>query len=149
VTYRDSWRWFFQPWRCDDNGPQRYAREVLANTGDRALPAGAVLIADSTVRRPLDYAQGNDRVRLDVRLLEPRYRWPGQGPKARKDEQALHEYAAEGRLFAAERRAPYVPQWVLDLFDATPYGIVYQLRPAEDETLKPRQEHGTHSGEVR
>ncbi len=52
LTYRDSLRYFLVPWKRGDDGPERFARDALAQAG----PDG-VVVADFTLLTVLNYGQ--------------------------------------------------------------------------------------------
>ncbi|UCG16188.1 MAG: DUF2723 domain-containing protein [Phycisphaerales bacterium] len=124
IPYRDPCAWFLRPWRTGYDGAERYAREVFA-----ALPADAVLCADSTMRRPLDYLQIRDGIRPDVRLPGAPARRAGQTP-LRISPENTDEYVEQGLLFCTGNVEQYAPSWLLDGgYHFEPSNLVYHVRP--------------------
>ena len=120
VPYRDEYRYFLQPWKTGDDGAMRFA---LA-TRD-ALPAGAVLLADSTTVRPIHYLQLTGQWSEQVKVVPPSCGSRGIDLAS----EALRRTAAEGRLYVVSNVAPYCPDWVLKSAALVPHGPVYHVRP--------------------
>ena len=108
IPYREPYNWFLRPWRTGYHGPERYAREVLTS-----LPPNAVLLTDSTIRRPLDYLQGDEGLRLDVRLPNTRFPRPWQ-EQMRVDSENADTFIDRGLLFCASTVPRYTPPWLSD-----------------------------------
>ncbi len=122
IAYREPYDWFIRPWRSGYRGPERYAREVL-----ESLPNGAILLADSTILRPLAYLQGRDGLRLDVRLPDTGFQLPWQEPMRVGPENA-GQFIDQGLLFSASDLPPYVPKWLEGShYRFTPHSHVYKV----------------------
>ena len=122
IPYREPYNWFLRPWRVGYRGAETYAREVL-----EALPEGAVLLADSTIRRPLDYLQGRDGFRLDVRLPNTPFPRPWQQQMEVGPENAGH-FIEQGLLFCTTNVPGYYPLWLAnDRYRLKPQGHVYRV----------------------
>lgn len=129
IPYREPYWWFLTPWRTGYHGPERYAREVF-----EALPPDALLLIDTTMRRPLVYLQRRERLRPDVRLPDAFDWWDGRKPITIGPDNA-RSYIDRGLLFCATTVRPYIPAWLLDGdFEFESVGLVYRVtyaRPRE------------------
>jgi hypothetical protein len=122
IPYRETYGWFLRPWRPGYRGAERYAREVLDS-----LPTDAVLLADSTIRRPLDYLQGCDGLRRDVRLPNTPFRRPWQ-EQTRVGQENAGAFIDDGLLFCTSNLAAYMPSWLSDdRYRLEQYGHVYRV----------------------
>ncbi len=124
IPDRDPYTWFLKPWRCSQDGPERFARRTLD-----ALPRDAVLTIDSTLVPPLLYLQNAAHLRRDVRVLV------GEIYQSWFDD-AMDIAAAplrdrlvdEGRLFTATRvRRSWNGHLRGPEYDVVPYGPVFQF----------------------
>ena len=123
IPYREPYNWFLRPWRTGYRGPERYAREVLAS-----LPPNAVLLTDSTIRRPLDYLQGDEGLRLDARLPNTGSPRPWQ-EQMHVDWTNGETFIDQGLLFCTSIVPEYIPSWLLEgpyRFEA--HGHVYEVQ---------------------
>jgi len=121
IPYRDAYAWFLQPWRAGDDGAARFAREVL-----KSLPDGAILFADSTTRRPIDYVQATENVRPDVQLVGSK--WRPRADLVRMNADDVAQFVADGRLFCVGGEPGYV--WsalALDRYVLSPAGLVSRV----------------------
>jgi len=70
LPYRDSYTYLLQPWRRGDLGARQFAEEVI-----RAVPKGAVVLADTTSSPPLkcvlDVEQSQTSVPSDLLIVDP------------------------------------------------------------------------------
>ena len=122
VPNRDSYDWFFQPWRCGYDGAERYARRVFD-----VLPEGAILIVLDTMRQPLDYLQGRDDLRRDVYLSNSAYDWPGR-TRREVTRDNTDQIIRRGLLYAAAPMPEYISPWMLDeRYAFIPAGPVYKV----------------------
>jgi hypothetical protein len=132
IPYREPCWWFLTPWRTGYQGPERYAREVF-----EALPADALLLVDSTMRRPLIYLQRRERLRPDVRFPGTGHRRNGQEPITIGPDNA-RPYIDQGLLFCATTVRPYIPAWLLDGdYEFEPVGLVYRVTYARLRESEP------------
>lgn len=126
VPHRDTYNWFLRPWRLGDHGPERFAREMLQD-----LPESAVVIMDATLRHPVDYLQGRDRLRLDVRLSNAPTRWNSREPINVTADTAC-DWISRGLLFVSSTVPSYAPNWILDgEYGFEPFGHLYQVHSVQ------------------
>ncbi len=125
VAYRDRYTWFLTPWGHDGSrGARRFGQEVL-----QALPSDAVLLADPTLRRPVQYIQAQTGVRPDVAILDGSLA-VGPVPATAPSIDEAQRLAADGRLFVTGRTAGYAPEWLIrGPFRYRDYGLVWQVLP--------------------
>ncbi len=126
VPYRDEYAYFLHPWKTGYEGAWRFANEVR-----EVLPGGAVLIADSTTVRPIQYLQLTGRWPRDVTVWPPMPE-PGQPIRA-LTEQDLHVALSAGKVYVVSTEPGYCPAWLRDGYEFCRYGIVYRVcgrRPA-------------------
>jgi len=134
LPYRDSYRYFLQPWKCGDRSARRFAEEAL-----EGLPKRAVLLADTTPSPPLKCLRDVEGVRRDVLVVDPydsrfsaglRVYWPGRSASgAPPPPPAL----AEGRrAFVVSDVPGYVPQWVGAAGRLEPFGRIFEFKPAPE-----------------
>ena len=122
IPYRDLLQWFLTPWRTGYDGAERYARETF-----EMLPPDALLIAGSTTRRPLDYLQGHEDLRKDVRmpLLNFRLASPDDLNGGFTAANALIERRL---LFCTSNVRPYTPKWLVEAgYTFEPVNHVYRV----------------------
>jgi len=125
IAYRDSLKWFLQPWRQNCDGPERYAAEAL----ERA-PQDAILLLDSTVRPVVLYVQMRDQKRLDVQVNKGEFQsWLSPELVARE---TLGVLVAEGRVQASATQAGYISPWIADGFRFEFAGPLYTVCPRGD-----------------
>jgi len=127
LPYREPARWFLRPWRCGDDGAERYARELL-----ESLPPGALLWADSTPYPPIAYLQRVESVRTDV-LLDGRVADAPWIIEPAVAESAREASLRDGAWFSTSDRSPYLPPWLRDarrfLFEQ--YGHAFRVIRAD------------------
>jgi len=126
VPYRDEYAYFLHPWKTGYEGAWRFANEVR-----EILPTGAVLVADSTTVRPIQYLQLTGRWHRDVTV------WPPMPERDRPiralTEQDLRGALSAGKVYVVSTEPGYSPAWLRDGYEFCPYGIVYRVcgrRPA-------------------
>jgi len=121
VPYRNEARYFFEPWKTTCDGASRLALEVF-----RDLPAGAIVIADTTSERPLRYYQAGLGLRPDLNVVfEP---CPNVSERLRPLELALRLRTRGERVFVVRPRPGYCPAYILDRFALAPAGSLYEVR---------------------
>lgn len=97
VPFRDDYQYYLLPWQHTQIGPRLLATALF----DR-LPQGAVVIADSTVHRVLNYVHNVEGQRTDITLFKG---------AVNKDE--CLEIAEKGaRVFVMSDVEGYYPGWV-------------------------------------
>jgi hypothetical protein len=122
IPYRDSLQWFLTPWRTGYDGAERYARETF-----EMLPPDALLLADSTIRRPLDYLRGREDLRKDVRM--PLLNFKLASPDGLNGGFTAANALIERRLlFCTGNVRPYAPKWLVEFgYTFEPVNHVYRV----------------------
>ncbi len=122
LPYRPPFEWFLQPWRCGNDGAERYAQEVL-----ESLPQNAVLIVDSTTSRPINLVQGTQQFRLDVRMPTDHLARPWASEFVLQESE-IDELVAQSLLFCTLEKTWYWMEWnMAERFEVVPFGLVYQV----------------------
>ncbi len=119
LPYRDAYTYFLQPWKSGYTGAERFALEARDT-----LPEGAVLIADSTSVRPIQYLQITGRWKPSVVV------WPPLPPAACDEPPHAPELSAElrqGRVYVVTPKPPYCPEWLVEGYDFEPSGPLYRV----------------------
>ncbi len=121
VPFRDSYAYFLHPWKTGEKGPLRFAEYV------KTLPADAVLVADGTTVRPLQYMQLTGRWRSDLRIYPEA---DGADDDPRFTEASIAVELAAGRVYVVTPQPKYVPAWMLDAtrFAFERDGPIYRMR---------------------
>ena len=96
VPQRNNNEYFFWPPKSLDFGPKVYARNALLK-----LPLNAILLADYTVYKPIEFMQRVENVRPDVKLLYVEAYWNG-GLNS-----LLEETLGRERVFIAHDKPPH------------------------------------------
>lgn len=122
IPYRDSLQWFLTPWRTGYDGAERFARETFD-----ILPPDALLMADSTIRRPLDYLRGREDLRKDVRM--PLSNFKLASPDDLNGGFTAANALIERRLlFCTGNIVPYAPKWLVEFgYTFEPVNHVYRV----------------------
>ena len=120
VPYRDEYTYFLCPWKTGYRGPERFALELR-----ETLPERAVLIADSTVVRPLHYLQLTGRWRSDLSVFPPPDRPSTED--WRTLEQRLSDELAAGLVFVVTPHPRYCPKWLCERYEFVREGLVYRV----------------------
>ena len=117
LPFRDPARYWLSPWKAGENSAGLFARAALAD-----VPAGGMIIADSTSLYPLLWTRRVDGLGRDVDLLEnasPRQVPPGTP-----------------NVFAVAATRGYYPPWLAEaaLLEKAPeqvlYRVVWRKKPA-------------------
>ena len=121
IPYRDTYSYFLWPWKTNDDGPWRFATEIRDT-----LPAGAVLLADSTSVRPLQYLMATGRWRTEIAVW-PRLDTPSDTPWPPAED--LAQIFASARVYVVTPVPGYCPGWLAQRCKFVPVGIVFQAQP--------------------
>jgi hypothetical protein len=122
LPYVDNYDWLMRPWRTGYHGAERYAGEVLA-----VLPQGAVLLADSGFRRPIDYLQGRDGLRPDIRVPFSTLDRPWQR-NMQISERDYPLWVDRNLLFCTCNNISRARPWLLPKYRLEPWGPLYRIR---------------------
>ena len=126
LPYRDSFRYFLEPWKNGDWGARRFAEEAFA-----ALPPRAVLIPDSTASPPLLCLQKIEGRRPDI-LLATGEGAPGAAIEHYwgSDVDLLPEATRGGRrIFVVSDHYDYMPPWVMKFTRLERFGCIFEVKP--------------------
>lgn len=96
LPYRDPVSYWVQPWKHAENSAERFAREALAT-----VPAGGIILADSTSVEALRWTQQVDGVGPDV-TVQLGYRGPPEALMAAKN------------VYTVAAMKGYCPSWILE-----------------------------------
>jgi hypothetical protein len=120
LPYRNTYRFFLQPWQTGYDGPQRFAKEAGA-----VLSPGDALIGDHTSTRPIHYLRLTGRWPEDVRI------WPQTEDTGAywPDEAEVAEWLDAGRLYVVSPVKRYCPDWILEGYETEPAGVLYRVVP--------------------
>lgn len=122
LPYADKFDWYIRPWRTGYHGAEQYAHDVLAS-----LPQGAVLITDYGFRRPIDYLQGRDGLRADVKVPFSTLPRPWQ-TEMQITQADFPEWADRGLLFCTcNDMARNAAEWIGPNYRVERRGAVYQV----------------------
>jgi len=119
VPYRNDATYFLQPWKTGYTGAERFAREAL-----EAVPADAVIYADTTTVAPLLYAQEVQGQRPDVWIITGLVRSagaPAYGPKAFAD------FFGNRAIYVTSKRPGYYPSFMLEKYDLVKSGVLWRV----------------------
>ena len=119
VPYRDDYTYFLQPWKTGYQGAERFAHEAL-----EALPADAVIYADTTTVGPLLYAQEVQRRRPDVWIITGLVRSDG-APRYGAD--TFGELVDRRPVYVTSPRPGYCPPFVLDHYELAKSGLLWRV----------------------
>ncbi len=122
IPFRDTYKYFLHPWKTSENGPQRFASHL-----HDLLPANAVLFADGTTVRPLQYLRLSESWRLDVLLYPPMN--IEDDTEARFGQKAMAEAIGENRVFVVTPQATYCPDWLVEGYEFEKAGLIYRVIP--------------------
>jgi hypothetical protein len=137
VPYRDSFSYWFRPWKCGERSARRFAESALT-----AVPPEAVILPDTTTAPPLRYLQDVEGRRPDVQVVGPyeaRFHpdllvyWSDAGDaldRARDDDR---------RVFVVSDHPRYVPPWAREGVRLVPFGptdgagvpVLHEVLPTE------------------
>ena len=120
VPYRDGYSYFLQPWKTGYRGPELFAEDLRV-----ALPEKAVLIADSTVSRPLHYKRLTGGWRDDVQLYPPLK--PSPDDEENFSEVALAEALDAGLVYVVTPKLKYCPPWLVENYRFERDGVIYRV----------------------
>lgn len=123
VPYRDDITFFLQPWKTGYRGAECFAREVL-----KAVPADAVIYADTTTVAPLLYVQEVQGQRPDVSIITGIVRSENAPPYG-KD--AFGQVIETRPVYLTSQRPGYGPAFVLGKYELARDGLLWRVvRPA-------------------
>ncbi len=120
IPFRDNYEYFLHPWKTGENGPRLFAEHL----GD-LLPPQAVLFADNTTVRPLQYMRLTESWRPDVRLYPPIV--IDKSVDVRFGRAALSETISQGRVYVVTPQVPYCPDWLVEYYQFEESGLIYRV----------------------
>ena len=119
IPYRDSYKWFLQPWRCGYRGCEAFAEEALAT-----VERDGVIYADGTTVYPLWFHQQlNDR-RRDVVIVSGHGSFNNLGVYG---EAAARELLAERAVYVVSPLRGYCPDFLLEEYGSAKVGVLYRV----------------------
>jgi len=124
IPFRDKYDYFLHPWKTGENGPRRFASHL-----SDLLPANAVLFADGTTVRPLQYLRLTESWRPDVLIYPPMV--SDKDSYDRFSQDALAEAIKEYRVFVVTPQAPYCQDWLVKDYHFEPIGLIYRVIPPQ------------------
>jgi hypothetical protein len=137
VPFRDEYRYFLQPWKCNDRGPEEFVEAIRDK-----IPPGSLILADSTTLRPLLYYQQikNSLTQYAVYLQEEKKESGGSIELAclqslRDDVPPcltsgnLDSILAGGNVYIVTPQPGYCPPWLLDHCRFEPAFPLYRILP--------------------
>jgi isoprenylcysteine carboxyl methyltransferase (ICMT) family protein YpbQ len=128
LPYRDAATWFLRPWRMNDDGAERFARELLAE-----LPANAIALADSVTRSPLDYVQAEQQLRMDVQVSKSLWRDPATVRRVSRE--TIAQLVADELVYTTTDEPRYLPAWLdRTRYGFEPVGLAYRVVLRSDDS---------------
>jgi len=124
IPYRDDYKWFLQPWRCGEKGPEKFARESL-----EGVPEGATIYADNTTVYSLLYMQEVKGVGRGVKVVSAIASSEGAPELNEKNMMCL---AKEKKLYVVTPQKKYCPAYLLYSCKFEPAGTLYQVVPRQE-----------------
>ncbi len=122
IPFRDTYDYFLHPWKTWENGPRRFASHL-----NDLLPANAVLFADGTTVRPLQYLRLSESWRPDVLLYPPIDN--DEDVDDRFGQHAMTVAISESRVYVVTPQAPYCPEWLAEGYQFEKAGMIYRVIP--------------------
>jgi len=119
VPYRDDTTYFLQPWKTGYTGAERFAQEAL-----EAVPADAVIYADTTTVAPLLYAQEIQGQRPDVWIITGLVRSEGAPPHSAA---AFAHFIDNHPVYVTSDRPGYCPAFVFGKYDLIKSGLLWRV----------------------
>lgn len=130
LPYRKEYEYFLQPWKTGYRGAERFALEVRDT-----LPAGCVVLCDTTTVEPIHYLQETGRWRPGVAVYPPLAQ--SEVLSAVLDRQKMDAKVFEGRAFVVSPIRTYCPGWVLTSYRFERFGPVFRILPAATVSTTP------------
>lgn len=125
IPYRDTLRYFIQPWKNGETSATRFAEAALAS----AQPNG-LLYADTTIKNVLVYYRDIVGRYPGVTLTTGHDTIP-RPPVIDRTPEAIEPFVLAGKAFVCSDLPDYVPLWMRERFELIPHGIIYQIVPRE------------------
>ncbi len=119
IAHRDDHAFFLQPWKTGYRGAEQFAREVL-----EAVPAEALIYADTTTVAPLLYMQEVEGVRPDVKIVTGLVRSAGAPLYG---EAELAESLVRCPVYVTSPRPGYCPPFILEKYDLDQCGLLWRV----------------------
>lgn len=118
LPYRNSYKYFLQPWKTGYRGAERFANEGLDGVED-----GAIIYADGTVAYALLYAQEVGGKRPDVTIVS----WHGSvNNLAEYSGDEIDEIFGRRAVYVVSPKAQYCPRFLLEKYDFVRAGVLYR-----------------------
>lgn len=118
IPYRDEYTYFLHPWKTGYRGARVFAEEAK-----KILPAGSILLADSTTVRPLHYLQLQAKWPPEVDVQPP------VDPAQSIPQETLLQAMEQGILYSVNTSPPYCPDWLASKARFAPAGPVFRALP--------------------
>ncbi|MFC1604482.1 protein O-mannosyl-transferase family [Planctomycetota bacterium] len=125
ISHRDDYGYFLRPWKTGYKGAELFANEALDLPGNNA-----VIYADTTTVGPLLYLQEVKGKRPDVKIVSSTIN-SKDAPKF--NEQTIGQLLEAGPVYVVSPRPEYCPQFVLNHYDFTRVGILWQVVESDDQ----------------
>jgi hypothetical protein len=123
IPYRDDYEYFLRPWKTGYKGAEQFAEEALDQVKDNA-----VIYADTTTVGPLLYLQEVKGKRPDVKIVSGIIN-SKDAPKF--NERTIVQLLKAGQVYIVSNKPGYCPQFVLDNYDLSRAGILWQVVKSE------------------
>ena len=117
--YRDEYRYFLQPWKQNDRGAERFAREVL-----QTVEENAVIYAYGTDVTTILYVQEIQGVRPDVRVVSEYYS-SKNAPALTED--TIERLMENSAVYVVSPFPGYCPQFLLEQYKFKQVGILWKV----------------------
>ena len=124
VPYRDDVTYFVRPWKTGYRGAEQFAREAL-----EAVPAEAVIYADTTTVGPLLYAQEVQGRRPDVAVITGLVRSEGAPPYG---QETFEPIVASQAVYVTSQRPGYCPAFIRDAHGLVEDGLLWRVVRSAD-----------------
>lgn len=123
IHFRDTLRYFIQPWKGGETSAQRFADSAL----NQAAPDG-LLYADTTIKNVLVYVRDVQGKHRGVTLTTGHDTIP-LPPRIDRTPQDVEPFVQAGKAFICSNVEAYVPPWVRERWDLEPAGIIFKIVP--------------------
>ncbi|MBX3395365.1 MAG: DUF2723 domain-containing protein [Phycisphaerae bacterium] len=125
IPYRDTLRYFIQPWKNGETSATRFAEAAFAI----AQPDG-LIYADTTIKNVLVYYRDIVGRYPGVTLTTGHDTIP-LPPVIDRTPEAVEPFVLAGKAFVCSDLPDYVPLWMRERFRLIPSGILFRIVPRE------------------
>lgn len=121
IPGRDRYAYFIRPRKNGEYSAENFTKEALT----LARPNG-LLIADGTIKNALVYARDAQGIERGVCLHDGPDMMP-KSPVIMLNLENVAPFVERGDAYACSNIAPYVPGWLLEVYDLAPRGNLFQI----------------------